>query len=166
VEGGALPGQGAGPRLGIPPEEEEGRGGEKEKKEKEIRKKEKKIGKRKIRRRKKEKEFRKLGEIQGKLGERGKRLRIFLGFSDTGVNSGTAVMARRTSRRDRGVRGIPGAVADSGAGAARDGRWPGCGRCRRYSRHAPKGRERGGKTTGVLKGVVELSGNVLKTRVF
>jgi hypothetical protein len=42
-------------------------------------------------------------------------LQIFLGFSDTGVNSGTAVMARRTGRRDRGVRGIPGAVADNGA---------------------------------------------------
>jgi hypothetical protein len=48
-------------------------------------------------------------------------LRIFLGFSDTGVNSGTAVMARRTGRWDRGVRGIPGmrgipsAVADNGA---------------------------------------------------
>jgi hypothetical protein len=30
-------------------------------------------------------------------------LRIFLGFSDTGVHSGTAVMARRTGRRDRGA---------------------------------------------------------------
>jgi hypothetical protein len=48
-------------------------------------------------------------------------LRIFLGFSDTGVNSGTAVMARRTGRRDRGVRGIPGTVADRGAGEARVG---------------------------------------------
>jgi hypothetical protein len=28
-------------------------------------------------------------------------------------------MARRTGRRDRGVRGIPGAVADRGAGVAR-----------------------------------------------
>jgi hypothetical protein len=34
-------------------------------------------------------------------------LRIFLGFSDTGVNSGTAVMARRTGRRDRGGAGFP-----------------------------------------------------------
>jgi hypothetical protein len=49
-------------------------------------------------------------------------LRIFLGFSDTGVNSGTAVMARRTGQQDRGVCGIPGVVADRGAGAARDGR--------------------------------------------
>jgi hypothetical protein len=31
------------------------------------------------------------------------------------------VMARRTGRRDRGVRGIPGAVANRGAGAARVG---------------------------------------------
>jgi hypothetical protein len=57
-------------------------------------------------------------------------LRIFLGFSDTGVNSGTAVMARRTGRRDRGVRGIPGVVADRGAGATRDGRRPERRRCR------------------------------------
>jgi hypothetical protein len=48
-------------------------------------------------------------------------LRIFLGFSDTGVNSGTAVMARRTGLRDRGVCGIAGAVVDRGAGAARVG---------------------------------------------
>jgi hypothetical protein len=35
------------------------------------------------------------------------------------------VMARRTGRRDRGMRGIPGEVADSGAGAARgERRWP------------------------------------------
>jgi hypothetical protein len=31
---------------------------------------------------------------------------------------GTAVMARRTGRRDRGMRGIPGTVADRGAGVA------------------------------------------------
>jgi hypothetical protein len=34
-------------------------------------------------------------------------LRIFLGFSDTGVNSGTAVMARRTGRRGRDGAGFP-----------------------------------------------------------
>jgi hypothetical protein len=34
---------------------------------------------------------------------------------------GTAVMARRTGRRDRGVRGIPSVVADRGAGVTRDG---------------------------------------------
>jgi hypothetical protein len=54
-------------------------------------------------------------------------LRIFLGFSDTGVNSGMAVMARRTGRRDRGVRGIPGTVADRGVGKPRVGAGPGAG---------------------------------------
>jgi hypothetical protein len=34
------------------------------------------------------------------------------------VISGTAVMARRTGRRDRGKSGIPDKVADSGAGVA------------------------------------------------
>jgi hypothetical protein len=34
-------------------------------------------------------------------------------------------MARRTGRRDRGVRGIPGTVADRGAGKARVGAGPG-----------------------------------------
>jgi hypothetical protein len=48
-------------------------------------------------------------------------LQIFLGFSDTGVNSGTAVMARRTGRWDRGVRGIPDTVADRSDGVARVG---------------------------------------------
>jgi hypothetical protein len=43
------------------------------------------------------------------------------GFSGVGVIFGTAVMARRTGRWDRGVRGIPGAVTDRGAGAARVG---------------------------------------------
>jgi hypothetical protein len=49
----------------------------------------------------------------------------FSGFSGVSVIFGTAVMARRTGRRDRGVLGIPGEVADSGAGAARGvRRWP------------------------------------------
>jgi hypothetical protein len=52
---------------------------------------------------------------------------------------GTAVMARRTGRRDRGGRGIPGVVADRGAGATRDVRRPERGRCRRDSRHARRG---------------------------
>jgi hypothetical protein len=34
-------------------------------------------------------------------------LRIFLGFSDTGVDFGTTVMARRTDRWDRGGAGFP-----------------------------------------------------------
>jgi hypothetical protein len=56
----------------------------------------------------------KLGEFLGKLGER-----IFLWgfpfFSGVSGIFGTTVMARRTGRRDRGVRGISGAVADNGA---------------------------------------------------
>jgi hypothetical protein len=48
-------------------------------------------------------------------------LRIFLGFSDSSVNSGTAVMVGRAGRRDRGMHGIPGTVADRGAGVARVG---------------------------------------------
>jgi hypothetical protein len=74
------------------------------------------------------------------------RGRVFAGFSRFSVVgaffSGTAVMARRTGHRDRGVRGIPG-------------RWPTAAlgrhawvlaevRCRRDSRHARRG-ERGGK---------------------
>jgi hypothetical protein len=42
-------------------------------------------------------------------------------ISGVGVIFGTAVMARRTGRRDCGVRGIPGTVADHGAGVARVG---------------------------------------------
>jgi hypothetical protein len=42
-------------------------------------------------------------------------------FPGVGMIFGTAVMARRTGRWDRGVRGIPGTVADRGAGVARVG---------------------------------------------
>jgi hypothetical protein len=42
-------------------------------------------------------------------------LRGFL-VSGVSVIFGTMVMARRTGWRDRGVRGIPGVVADSGVG--------------------------------------------------
>jgi hypothetical protein len=63
----------------------------------------------------------------------------FPGLSDTGEISRTVVMARRTGRRDRGVRGIPGAVADSNAGVAGGGRRPECGWCRQDSRHARRG---------------------------
>jgi hypothetical protein len=49
------------------------------------------------------------------------------------------VMARRTGRLDRGVRGIPGAVADNDARTAGGGRWPECGRCWRNLRHARRG---------------------------
>jgi hypothetical protein len=54
-------------------------------------------------------------------------LRIFLGFLDTGVNFGTVVMARRTGRRDRDVRGIPGTVADRGVRKVRMGAGLGAG---------------------------------------
>jgi hypothetical protein len=90
-------------------------------------------------------------------------LRGFL-VSDVCVIFGTAVMARRTGRRDRGVRRIPFAVADSGARVAGGGRRPECGWCRRDSRHARRGWERE-KTTRVSKVVIELSGKVLKTHV-
>jgi hypothetical protein len=42
-------------------------------------------------------------------------------FPCVGVILGTTVMARRTGRRDRGVRGISGTVADRGAGVAHVG---------------------------------------------
>jgi hypothetical protein len=86
-------------------------------------------------------------------------LRIFLGFSDTGVNSGTAVMARQTGRRDRGVRRIPGVVADRGAEVTHDGRRPERRRCRRDSRHA---RRRKGIGRGFEKGLNKLSGKVFE----
>jgi hypothetical protein len=73
----------------------------------------------------------------------------FSGCSGVGVIFGTAVMARRIGWRDRGVRGIPGVVADRGAGVTRDGRRPERRRCRQDSRHA---RRRGERTIGVLKG--------------
>jgi hypothetical protein len=106
--------------------------GEKGKKEKRKEKRKgngeirKKKNKEKGKRKRKEKGFRKLGEILGKLGGRGERDFVgFPGFSDTGVISETAVMARRIGRRDRGMRGIPGEVADNGAGVARgERRWP------------------------------------------
>jgi hypothetical protein len=51
----------------------------------------------------------------------------FSGFSGVGVIFETAVMARRTGRQDLGVRRIPGAVANRGAGAARVGDGPSAG---------------------------------------
>jgi hypothetical protein len=75
-------------------------------------------------------------------------LRIFLGFSDTGINSGTAVMARRTRQRDRGVRGIPGVVADRGAGAKRRATARAQEVPAGFAARAPCGKE----STGVSKG--------------
>jgi hypothetical protein len=42
-------------------------------------------------------------------------------FPGVGVIFRTAVMVRRSGRRDRGMRGISGTVADHGAGVARMG---------------------------------------------
>jgi hypothetical protein len=48
-------------------------------------------------------------------------------ISGVGVIFGTVVMARRTGRRDRGVLGILGTLADRGAGKACVGAGPGAG---------------------------------------
>jgi hypothetical protein len=90
----------------------------------------------------------------------------FPGFSDTGVISGTAVMVRRTGWRDRGKSGVPGEVADNGAGTARGER-----RCPERWWAVPAGfaarapREREGRGDRGFKEIIELSGKVLKTRV-
>jgi hypothetical protein len=124
-------------------EERKGKGEKKrkEKKEKENRRREKKIKEKGEKENwKRRKRFRNLGKVLGILGGRGNRfLWSFSGFSDTDIRSGTTVMARRSGRQDRGGRGIPGVVADSGAGAACGGRRPERGRCRRNSRHARRG---------------------------
>jgi hypothetical protein len=71
------------------------------------------------------KSFRKLGKIVREI--RGRVFAEFFLFPGVGAFSGTAVMARWTGRRDRGVRGIPGTVADRGVGKARVGAGPGAG---------------------------------------
>jgi hypothetical protein len=147
-------GQGRGTGLREEERRREGKEGKRERKKrkgKENRKKgkgregKKEKGKEKRKEKKKEEGFSKLGEILGKLGGRGKRDFVgFSGFSGVSVIFETTVMARRTVRRDRGMPGIPGEVADSDAGAARgERRWPECGRCRRDSRHTRRGRARG-----------------------
>jgi hypothetical protein len=82
-------------------------------------------------------------EDSRKILEEGEKWEFLRGSPVSGVSAifGTAVMARRTGRRDRGVRRIPGVVADRGAGAVRDGRRPECRRCRRDSQHARRERE-------------------------
>jgi hypothetical protein len=60
-------------------------------------------------------------------------------------------MTRRTGRRDRDVRGIPGTVADRGAGEARVGAGPGAGGAGGIRGTRAEG-ERGGTVTRVLKG--------------
>jgi hypothetical protein len=49
-------------------------------------------------------------------------------------------MARRTGRRDRGVCGIPGTVADHGVGKARMGAGPGAGEIRGTRADGERGR--------------------------
>jgi hypothetical protein len=105
--------------------------------------KERKKKKRKGRKIKKEK---KLGERflenLGKLlrGFEEGFLRDFPGFRVSTRFPGTAVMAKRTGRRDRGMRGIPGRWPTAALGRpARVLAWV---RCRRDSRHARR-EERG-----------------------
>jgi hypothetical protein len=107
------------------------KGGENGKKEKKKRKEKRKGGERKKGnlRKKGKKRIKGKEKLEENFGEnREIRKRIFGGisrFSGAGVISGTAVMARRASRRHRGKPGIPSEVADSGAGAARsERRWP------------------------------------------
>jgi hypothetical protein len=94
-----------------PKEEERWGGKEEKKKEKEKRKRKKR--KREIGRGKEiekngkrnRKEFRKIRRISREI--RGRVFAGFSGFSGVGVIFGTAVMARRTGRRDRGGAGFP-----------------------------------------------------------
>jgi hypothetical protein len=84
-----------------------------------------------------------------------------LGFSDTDVNSGTAVMARWTVRRDRGGAGFPSWWPTAALGRhalvmARVRVVPAG-----FAARAPGEKNR----PGFRKGVNELSGKILKTRV-
>jgi hypothetical protein len=75
-------------------------------------------------------------------------------------------MARRTGRQDRGVRGFPAWWPTAVLGRHAMGDGPGAGGAGGIrGTRAEGGRERG-KTIGVSKGVIELSGKVLKTHVF
>jgi hypothetical protein len=56
------------------------------------------------------------------LGEKEEKILVgFSGFSGAGAISGTAVVARRAGRRDRGWPGILGVMADRGVVAALSG---------------------------------------------
>jgi hypothetical protein len=80
----------------------------------------------------------KSGKLLGKFGKG--FAGFFPGFSGVGAFSGTTVMARRTGRRDRGVRGIPGWWPTAALGRRA---WVLAEvRCRRDSRHTRRG-ERG-----------------------
>jgi hypothetical protein len=82
---------------------------------------------------------------------RGKGFCGILRFPGVGAIFGTTVMARRTGRRDRGVRGISGTVADRGVGKARVGSRPGAGGAGEI-RGTRAGVREGGTVTRVLKG--------------
>jgi hypothetical protein len=88
----------------------------------------------------------KIGKFFGKNSEI--RKRIFGGisrFSGACAISGTAVMARRGGRRDRGKPGFPTRWPTAALGrhtVSGDGPSDG-GRCRRDLRHARRGKERG-----------------------
>jgi hypothetical protein len=118
--------------------EEEGRG-KKEREENKRRKEKEKSKKRKIGKGKERnrKSLEKIGEILGKIRREVKKdfCGFFLGFSDTGVNSGTVVMARRAGRRVHGGAGFPPCWPTTALGR-HAGRRPECGLCRRDSRHA------------------------------
>jgi hypothetical protein len=102
---------------------------EKEKKGKKRKKEEEKEGKEKEKRRKKMEKGKEKGlEIRKIAREiRGKRFCGVFRIPGVGVIFGTAVMARWTGRRDRGMCGIPGAVANHGAGVACVGAGPSAG---------------------------------------
>jgi hypothetical protein len=96
------------------------------------------------------------------LGEKEEKILVeFSGFSGASVISGMAVMARRTGPRDRGVRGIPGTVADRGAGKARVSAGFSAGGAGGIRGTRAEG-ERGKRWPGFRKGANELSWTVLK----
>jgi hypothetical protein len=90
-------------------------------------------------------------------------LRIFLGFSDTDVNPGTAVMARRTGRRDRGGAGFPAWWPTAALGRHAMGDGPSAGGAGGIRGTRAEGERENDR--GFEKGVNELSGKVLKTHV-
>jgi hypothetical protein len=111
--------------------ERKGRKGKKKRKIKKKREKEEKKTRNRKRKRNRKmgkkigKSFRKIRRISREI--RGKVFVGFSGFSGVSVIFGTVVMARRTGRRDHGVRGTPVVEADRGAEAARVGDGPGAG---------------------------------------
>jgi hypothetical protein len=64
-------------------------------------------------------------------------------------------MARRTGRRDYGVRGIPGTVVDRGAGKAHVSAGPGAGGASGFAARAPRVRD---GDQGSERGQISLAG--------